>query len=177
MAKDSGVTRRRVLKSAASLAAAAAVPGTSAARPVRQRGAPSGPSANVTGRLARYMAEARDRDLPPEVARDARHRILDTLGAIISGARMKPAGTVFVYTNALSMRQFATLYGPAACVGPTVVPAGVNARHSDRPIVPEPMAQGPSVAVRVTTTRRPPCRSARRRACSSQTGSDTCSIG
>jgi len=99
MAKDSGVTRRRVLKSAASLAAAAAVPGTSAARPVRQRGAPSGPSANVTGRLARYMAEARDRDLPPEVARDARHRILDTLGAIISGARMKPGEAAIRYVQ------------------------------------------------------------------------------
>jgi 2-methylcitrate dehydratase PrpD len=36
------------------------------------------------------MVDARDRALPPEVAQEARHRILDTFGAIVSGARMKP---------------------------------------------------------------------------------------
>jgi 2-methylcitrate dehydratase PrpD len=36
------------------------------------------------------MVEARRADLPPDVAREAKHRILDTLGAMVSGARMKP---------------------------------------------------------------------------------------
>lgn len=44
---------------------------------------------DLTGRLARYMAEARERGLPAEVARAAKHRILDTLGAIVSGSRLK----------------------------------------------------------------------------------------
>jgi len=47
-------------------------------------------SADITGRLARYMVEARSRTLPGEVAREARHRILDTLAAMVSGARLKP---------------------------------------------------------------------------------------
>ena len=41
---------------------------------------------DVTGRLARYMAQARERRLAPDVAREARHRILDTLAAMVSGA-------------------------------------------------------------------------------------------
>jgi len=47
-------------------------------------------SPDITGRLARYMAEARQRTLAPEVAREARHRILDTLAAMVSGAHLKP---------------------------------------------------------------------------------------
>ena len=47
-------------------------------------------SADVTGRLARYMVASREGSLPPDVVREAKHRILDTLGAIVSGARMTP---------------------------------------------------------------------------------------
>jgi 2-methylcitrate dehydratase PrpD len=47
-------------------------------------------AADITGRLARYMAQARDRELPPQVALAAKHRILDTLAAMVSGARLKP---------------------------------------------------------------------------------------
>jgi len=55
---------------------------------------------DVTGRLARYMAEARERDLHPEVARDARHRILDTLAAMVSGAHLKPGEMAIRYARA-----------------------------------------------------------------------------
>ena len=47
-------------------------------------------AADITGQLARYMVEARERGLPPDVAREARHRILDTLAAMVSGAHLKP---------------------------------------------------------------------------------------
>src|SRR5262245_59577974 len=55
---------------------------------------------DITGRLARYMVEARDRKLPREVAREARHRILDTLAAMVSGAHMKPGAMAIRYTRA-----------------------------------------------------------------------------
>ncbi len=45
---------------------------------------------DITGRLARYMVEARERSLGSDVAREARHRILDTLAAMVSGAHLKP---------------------------------------------------------------------------------------
>ena len=43
------------------------------------------------------MVEARNRSLPPQAAREAKHRILDTLGAIVSGARLKPGEMAIRY--------------------------------------------------------------------------------
>jgi 2-methylcitrate dehydratase PrpD len=96
MTKD-GLTRRRVLQTAGGLVAAAGLPVPAAAGQGETR---SGPG-DITGRLARYMVAARDRNLPAEVVREAKHRILDTLGAIVSGARMKPgeAAIAFVRTQ------------------------------------------------------------------------------
>jgi 2-methylcitrate dehydratase PrpD len=55
--------------------------------------------ADISGRLARYMVEARERRLPPEVARETRHRILDTLAAMVSGSRMKPGEMAIRYAR------------------------------------------------------------------------------
>src|SRR5262245_31220033 len=46
------------------------------------------------------MVEARTRKLPPEVAREARHRILDSLAAMVSGAHMKPGEMAIRYARA-----------------------------------------------------------------------------
>src|SRR5512145_540255 len=54
----------------------------------------------ITGRLARYMAEAQERSLAPQVAREAKHRILDTLAAMVSGAHMKPGEMAIRYARA-----------------------------------------------------------------------------
>ena len=54
---------------------------------------------DVTGQLARYMVEARDRRLAPEVAREARHRILDTLAAMVSGSHLKPGEMAIRYAR------------------------------------------------------------------------------
>ncbi len=56
-------------------------------------------AADVTGQLARYMAEARERSLPPQVAQEARHRILDTLAAMVSGAHLKPGEMALRYAR------------------------------------------------------------------------------
>ena len=57
-------------------------------------------AADITGRLARYMVEARERGLPPDVAREARHRILDSLAAMVSGAHLKPGEMAIKYARA-----------------------------------------------------------------------------
>ena len=57
------------------------------------------PAGDVTGRLARYMVEARDRRLAPDVAREARHRILDTFAAMVSGSHMKPGEMAIRYAR------------------------------------------------------------------------------
>jgi len=54
---------------------------------------------DITGQLAQYMVEARHRSLPREAAQAGKHRILDTLGAIVSGARLKPGELAIRYVS------------------------------------------------------------------------------
>jgi 2-methylcitrate dehydratase PrpD len=87
------VTRRLLLQAATGLLAGAVVPASAAAAADADPGSVAPPSQkprDLTGQLARYMVEARDKPLPPEVTLAAKHRILDTLGAIVSGSRLKP---------------------------------------------------------------------------------------
>ena len=54
---------------------------------------------DITGQLAQYMAEARQRRLPPEVVQAGKHRILDSLGAIVSGSRLKAGELAIRYVR------------------------------------------------------------------------------
>ncbi|HEU4344847.1 MAG TPA: MmgE/PrpD family protein [Candidatus Binatia bacterium] len=54
---------------------------------------------NVTGQLAKYMAEARRQSLTPEIAQAGKHRILDSLGAIVSGSRLKAGELAILYVR------------------------------------------------------------------------------
>ncbi|MBI5966577.1 MAG: MmgE/PrpD family protein [Deltaproteobacteria bacterium] len=45
---------------------------------------------NVMSRLSAYIAAARDRWLPEAVVEKAKHHILDTVAAMVSGSRLKP---------------------------------------------------------------------------------------
>jgi len=80
-------TRRRMLESGAGLLAAAAVPVQVQGG---QREQPPAASTDLTGRVARYMAAARQQPLPADVLRETKHRVLDTVAAMISGAKLKP---------------------------------------------------------------------------------------
>ena len=55
--------------------------------------------ADVTGRLARHMVQARECRLPPHVSCEARHRILDTLAAMVSGSQLKPGEMAIRYAR------------------------------------------------------------------------------
>ena len=55
---------------------------------------------DITGELARYMAEARDLRLAPHVAQDAKHRILDTLAAMVSGSHLQAGEMAIRFTRA-----------------------------------------------------------------------------
>ncbi len=99
-----GLTRRRMLQGAGGVIAAAALPTerlTIRALPLRQESPkPSAmAAADLTGQLARYMVEARDRTLPPNVALEGKHHILDTLGAMVSGSRLKPGEMAIAYVR------------------------------------------------------------------------------
>jgi 2-methylcitrate dehydratase PrpD len=96
------LSRRGLLGSAAALSTLAVFP---------LRALPAAESADVTGRLARYMVSARDRALPAEVLTACKHRILDTFGAMISGATMKPGVMAVDYVRALGGAEQASVIG------------------------------------------------------------------
>jgi 2-methylcitrate dehydratase PrpD len=84
-----------MLQTAGGLIAGAAFPNTALSTSTAQ-----GPGRDITGRLARYMVEARTQSLPPNVVREGKHRILDTLGAMVSGARLKAGEMAILYVRA-----------------------------------------------------------------------------
>jgi 2-methylcitrate dehydratase PrpD len=57
-------------------------------------------STDITGRLARYMAGARERSLAPHVAKEGKHRILDSLAAMVSGSHLKPGEMAIKFARA-----------------------------------------------------------------------------
>jgi 2-methylcitrate dehydratase PrpD len=93
---ETSMTRRRLLQGAGGLIAAAAVPAGAAAQSQMTAASPPG---TVTARLARYMVEARDRGLPADATREAKHRILDTLAAIVSGSHLPPGEAAIRYVR------------------------------------------------------------------------------
>ncbi len=84
---------------------AVALPASTSARGGDQAEARSAPRdsetrpSEVTARLARYMVQARDRELPPSIVRDAKQRILDTIGAMVSGAALRPGVLAIRYVR------------------------------------------------------------------------------
>ena len=54
---------------------------------------------DITGQLAQYMLSSRQQDLPSGVAEAGKHRILDSLGAIVSGARLRPGEMAIRYVR------------------------------------------------------------------------------
>ena len=72
------LTRRGVLKNATAVAAAALSP-------------PAADSAeSVMATLSTYMSEAHGRALPDKVMQEAKHHILDTMAAMVSGSQLPP---------------------------------------------------------------------------------------
>jgi 2-methylcitrate dehydratase PrpD len=95
------VTRRRMLQGAGSVIAAATLPHSGEADTAPQSAQPPAVAApDLTGRVARYMAAAGRRRLPPDVLKETRHRILDTVAAMISGARLKPGEAAIRFARA-----------------------------------------------------------------------------
>ena len=91
-------TRRHLLQGAGGLVATLALPARAA-------------DAEVTGRLARYLVAARGLALPPEVQTACKHRILDTLAAMVSGSRMRPGVMALSYVRGLGGTEQAAVIG------------------------------------------------------------------
>jgi 2-methylcitrate dehydratase PrpD len=89
--RNDGLSRRGLLQRAGWTVAAAAIPAS------RLFAADS--VSPVMSKLSAYMSEAGGRDLPPEVVEKAKHHILDTFAAMISGSDLPPARAAFRYAQ------------------------------------------------------------------------------
>ena len=82
--------------------------------------------------LSSYMAEAGTRALPDEVAEHAKHHLLDTLAAMVSGSELLPGQAALRYVRSHGGKGAATIVGSTltAAAGDAALANGVMA-HAD----------------------------------------------
>jgi 2-methylcitrate dehydratase PrpD len=144
--------RRTLLQTGALVAGASLLP---AARS-RAQGVGS-----VMETLSHYMAAARDRPLPSEVIEHAKHHVLDTVAAMVSGAELSPGHAALRFAATRTPGGAATVIGAdfaldpgdAALVNGTLAHAdetddshGPSQSHPGAAIVPAALALGESLA-------------------------------
>ena len=86
----------------------------------------------VMATLSVYMAAAKDRALPADVVEKAKHHILDTFAAMISGSELPPGRAALTLARAQAGRPVSTVVGSNVLTGPmdAALVNGVLA-HSD----------------------------------------------
>jgi 2-methylcitrate dehydratase PrpD len=104
------LTRRGLVRAAAGVAAAAAMP-----RPMR---AASDEISPVMAKLSTYMSEAGSRALPDQVVQETKYHILDTLAAMISGSELPPGHQALRFARAYSGGRIATVVASDILSGP-----------------------------------------------------------
>jgi 2-methylcitrate dehydratase PrpD len=119
------MTRRLLFQRAGGFVALAAL------RPLLANAADA-PLSPVVTRLSTYMSEAADRPLPDEVVEKAKHHILDTFAAMVSGTDLPPGRIAMKYARAHPGDRIATVAASKFLCG-AVEAALVNGMlaHSD----------------------------------------------
>src|SRR5712664_4283524 len=118
------LTRRHLLELAGLAFATTAMPPVAAfaksagsRSEARQDDAKQGVSP-VMDKLSKYMSEAGERSLPDEVVEKAKHHILDTLAAMISGSEIRPGRAAIEFVRAYGGREVATVVAANIVCGP-----------------------------------------------------------
>jgi 2-methylcitrate dehydratase PrpD len=137
------MNRRNVLGGAAITAVGATL---SSARVFAQ--APTG-AEPVTDALVAYMGAAGDRALPLEIAERAKHHLLDTLAAMISGSELRPGQAALRYIGVHGARGVATVVGSTltAAAADAALANGVMAHADETDDSHNPSRSHPGCAV------------------------------
>lgn len=115
------LTRRSMLQGMGAAAIAGALPIGSAIglEPVAARAAaPPAPVGSLMSELSDYMAAARGRDLPADVAEQAKHHILDTFAAMVSGSDLPPGKLAIQFARSYGGEKIATVAASEVVCGP-----------------------------------------------------------
>ncbi len=73
----------------------------------------------VMEKLSTYMSEASGRALPEEVVEKAKHHVLDTFAAMISGSELPPGGAAIQFARAYGGKEVATVVRTECLLIPT----------------------------------------------------------
>jgi 2-methylcitrate dehydratase PrpD len=116
----------------------------------------------VMATLSSYMAAAGDRALPAAVAEKAKHHILDTFAAMVSGSELPPGRAALALARTQAGRPVATVVGSTVVTGPidaalvngvlahsdeTDDSHGASQSHPGASIVPAALALGEELGV------------------------------
>src|SRR3989449_500310 len=113
------LTRRNLLEFAGLALATTAIPrGGIIAKAADSQGETAQHVSPVMDKLSRYMSEARERVLPDEVVEKAKHHILDTLAAMISGSEIRPGRAAIEFVRAYGGKEVATVVSSNIVCGP-----------------------------------------------------------
>lgn len=110
--RGSSLTRRTWLELAGMAWATTALPLPLAASSTAAGPAQVPPAQGVSPtmeKLSRYMSEAAARELPDDVVEKAKHHILDTLAAMISGSEIRPGHAAIEFVRAYGGKEVATV--------------------------------------------------------------------
>ncbi len=113
------LTRRNLLELAGLAFATTAIPpGVLAAEAAGSQGEASHGVSPVMDKLSGYMSEADERALPDEVVEKAKHHILDTLAAMISGSEIRPGRAAIEFVRGYGGKEVATVVASNIVCGP-----------------------------------------------------------
>ncbi len=128
------LTRRNLLELVGLAFATTAIPPAvmAASATASQDEAPVQGVSPTMDKLSRYMSEAAERPLPDEVVEKAKHHILDTMAAMISGSGIRPGRAALEFVRAYGGKEVATVVSSNIVCGPieAALANGVLA-HSD----------------------------------------------
>src|SRR5437868_2523431 len=71
----------------------------------------------VMDKLSTYMAEARNRELPPKALQETEHHILDTFAAMVSGADLLPGRQAIKFARNYGGEKIATVVASQVLCG------------------------------------------------------------
>src|SRR6266513_2513610 len=113
------LTRRNLLELAGLAFATTAIPpGMMSAKAAASPGEAAQGVSPIMDKLSKYMSEAGERALPDEVVEKAKHHILDTLAAMISGSEIRPGRAAIEFVRAYGGKEVATVVASNIVCGP-----------------------------------------------------------
>ncbi|MGH9785493.1 MAG: MmgE/PrpD family protein, partial [Terriglobia bacterium] len=138
---DAVLSRRRLLQGIGWTVVAGALP--------REAGFAAETAGPVMAKLSAYMSEARSRALPGAVAEKAKHHILDTFAAIISGSDLPPGRAALRFVEAYGGEKVATVAAARIVCGPfeAALANGVMAHADETDDSHAPSQSHPGAAV------------------------------